>query len=183
MTGRFARGEGREIGFTTARTPVWMDGVGRGARVVLAGAVSTSRRRKGLREEFPLATVRRDASLSRWWMGAESVRDGRSGAGTRGQRCDGNVGLDLRGRCFSCGWQALRQIPRGETRVTASWAEMGAPKATRAVARRVAERVAVVVLATGGGRKRRLTGYRGGGAEEGAAGADNGLEGLWNAKS
>jgi AraC family transcriptional regulator of adaptative response/methylated-DNA-[protein]-cysteine methyltransferase len=60
-------------------------------------------------------------------------------------------------------WQALRQIPRGETRTYSQLArEMGAPKSTRAVARACAlNRVSVlvpchrVVGASGS-----LTGYR-----------------------
>ena len=72
--------------------------------------------------------------------------------------------LDLRGTVFQLRvWQALRQIPRGETRTYSQLArEMGDPKATRAVARACAvNRVAVlvpchrVVGASGS-----LTGYR-----------------------
>jgi AraC family transcriptional regulator of adaptative response/methylated-DNA-[protein]-cysteine methyltransferase len=56
--------------------------------------------------------------------------------------------LDLRGTAFQLRvWQALRQIPRGETRSYSQLArEMGDPKATRAVARACAlNRVAVLV--------------------------------------
>jgi len=54
----------------------------------------------------------------------------------------------LRGTVFQLRvWQALRAIPRGETRTYSQLArEMGEPKATRAVARACAvNRVAVVV--------------------------------------
>jgi len=57
--------------------------------------------------------------------------------------------LDLRGTVFSKlrVWQALRAIPRGETRTYSQLArEMGEPKSTRAVARACAtNRVAIVV--------------------------------------
>jgi AraC family transcriptional regulator of adaptative response/methylated-DNA-[protein]-cysteine methyltransferase len=74
------------------------------------------------------------------------------------------VVLDLRGTEFQLRvWQALRQIPRGETRSYSQLArELGSPNATRAVARACAmNRVALVVPchrvvgATGA-----LTGYR-----------------------
>jgi AraC family transcriptional regulator of adaptative response/methylated-DNA-[protein]-cysteine methyltransferase len=72
--------------------------------------------------------------------------------------------LDLRGTAFQLRvWQALRRIPRGETRSYSQLArEMGAPHATRAVARACAmNRVALfvpchrVIGANGS-----LTGYR-----------------------
>jgi AraC family transcriptional regulator of adaptative response/methylated-DNA-[protein]-cysteine methyltransferase len=58
------------------------------------------------------------------------------------------VPLDLRGTAFQLKvWQALRQIPRGQTRSYSQLArELGDPKATRAVARACAtNRVAIVV--------------------------------------
>ncbi len=72
--------------------------------------------------------------------------------------------LDLRGTVFQLRvWQALRQIPRGQTRSYSQLArELGDPKATRAVARACAlNRVAILVpchrvVGTGGS----LTGYR-----------------------
>ena len=89
-----------------------------------------------------------------------SVREGTDLSESRG-RIDS---LDLRGTVFQLRvWQALRQIPRGETRSYSQLArEMGDPKATRAVARACAvNRVALlvpchrVVGASGS-----LTGYR-----------------------
>ena len=74
------------------------------------------------------------------------------------------IALDLRGTVFQLRvWQALRQIPRGETRSYSQLArDLGHPKATRAVARACAlNRVALlvpchrVVGASGS-----LTGYR-----------------------
>ncbi len=72
--------------------------------------------------------------------------------------------LDLRGTVFQLRvWQALRQIPRGETRSYSQLArEMGDPKATRAVARACAvNRVAVLVPCHRVvGANGSLTGYR-----------------------
>ena len=72
--------------------------------------------------------------------------------------------LDLRGTAFQLRvWQALRNIPRGETRSYSKLArEMGDPKATRAVARACAlNRVAVLVPCHRVvGVRGSLTGYR-----------------------
>jgi AraC family transcriptional regulator, regulatory protein of adaptative response / methylated-DNA-[protein]-cysteine methyltransferase len=73
-------------------------------------------------------------------------------------------GLDLRGTVFQLRvWQALRQIPRGETRSYSEVArEMGEPNATRAVARACAtNRVALIVPCHRVvGADGSLTGYR-----------------------
>ena len=72
--------------------------------------------------------------------------------------------LDLRGTVFQLRvWQALKQIPRGETRTYSQLArEMGIPKSTRAVARACAvNRVAIVVPCHRVvGASGSLTGYR-----------------------
>jgi AraC family transcriptional regulator of adaptative response/methylated-DNA-[protein]-cysteine methyltransferase len=161
---RFAKGgKGEQIGWATARTPFgWMivGATGRGLCWLALGATSAEAEAT-LREEFPLATLRRDASLSSLVDAAlESVRDGSDLVESRGRL----ESLDLRGTVFQLRvWQALRAIPRGETRSYSQLArEMGHPKATRAVARACAlNRVAVVVpchrvVGVGGG----LTGYR-----------------------
>ena len=89
--------------------------------------------------------MRRDSSLSRMVDDAlKSVREGEDLAARRSW----NDSLDLRGTVFQLRvWQALRQIPRGETRTYSQLArEMGDPKATRAVARACAtNRVSLVV--------------------------------------
>jgi AraC family transcriptional regulator of adaptative response/methylated-DNA-[protein]-cysteine methyltransferase len=114
-----------------------------------------------LRAEFPAATLRRDASLSRLVDAAlESVREGNDLAG----RVGGPANLDLRGTVFQLRvWQALRQIPRGETRSYSQLArEMGDSKSTRAVARACAtNRVALLVPCHRVvGADGSLTGYR-----------------------
>ena len=92
----------------------------------------------------------------------QSVREGtdlvRGAAASQVQR------LDLRGTVFQLRvWQALKQIPRGETRTYSQLArEMGIPKSTRAVARACAvNRVAIVVPCHRVvGASGSLTGYR-----------------------
>lgn len=158
---RFAAGgKGETIGFTTAKTPYGWMVVGATERGLcwLALGATAAEAEGSLREEFPLATVRRDASLSGLVDQAVAcVREG-SDLGR------GLGGLDLRGTVFQLRvWQALRQIPRGETRSYSELArEMGEPKATRAVARACAlNRVAVVVPCHRVvGANGSLTGYR-----------------------
>ena len=159
---RFAQGgKGEQIAFTTSRTPFgWMvvGATGRGLCWLALGATSTEAE-ASLREEFPEASLRRDPSLSRLVDAAlATIRDG-SDLGR-----DELAALDLRGTVFQLRvWQALRAIPRGETRSYSQLArELGNPNATRAVARACAtNRVAVlvpchrVVGAAGA-----LTGYR-----------------------
>jgi AraC family transcriptional regulator of adaptative response/methylated-DNA-[protein]-cysteine methyltransferase len=114
-----------------------------------------------LREEFPAAELNHDPALVRLVDAAlESVREGSDLSASR-LRADA---LDLRGTVFQLRvWQALRQIPRGETRSYSQLArELGDPNATRAVARACAtNRVALVVpchrVVGAGGQ---LTGYR-----------------------
>lgn len=160
---RFARGgEGERIGWATARTPFgWMI-VGATERGLcwLALGSTAAEAEASLRGEFPLATLRRDQSLARLVDAAlGAVREGTDlFSGSTAER------LDLRGTVFQLRvWQALRAIPRGETRTYSQLArEMGEPKATRAVARACAtNRVAVVVPCHRVvGASGSLTGYR-----------------------
>lgn len=161
---RFAQGGlGEKIGYTTARSPFGWVVVGateRGLCWLALGSTSTEAE-TSLREEFPQATLRRDPSLSRLVDAAlASVRSGDDLAHSR-IRPDS---LDLRGTVFQLRvWQALRQIPRGETRSYSQVArEIGDPKATRAVARACAvNRVALVVPCHRVvGASGSLTGYR-----------------------
>jgi len=145
---RFQKGgKGEQIGWTTARTPFgWMivGATGRGLCWLALGATAAEAE-ASLREEFPLAALRRDASLRTMVDAAlDSVRDGSDLARSHA----GMGSLDLRGTVFQLRvWQALRMIPRGETRTYSQLArEMGMPNSTRAVARACAtNRVAVVV--------------------------------------
>jgi len=161
---RFAKGgKGEHIGWATARTPFgWMvvGSTERGLCWLALGATSAEAE-ASLREEFPLATLRHDPSLSRLVDEAlESVRDGSDLVRSRADV----QSLDLRGTVFQLRvWQALRAIPRGETRSYSQLArELGEPNSTRAVARACAtNRVAIVVPCHRVvGASGSLTGYR-----------------------
>ena len=145
---RFAHGgEGERIGFASAQSPFGWIVVGATVRGLcwLALGSTKAEAEASLREEFPAAELRRDASLSKLVDAAlEFVRDGSDLSANRLS----DDALDLRGTVFQLRvWQALRQIPHGETRSYSQLArEMGMPKATRAVARACAlNRVAVLV--------------------------------------
>jgi len=161
---RFAKGgKDEQIGWAAARTPFgWMivGATGRGLCWLALGSTSAEAE-ASLREEFPLATLRRDASLAGLVDAAlQSVRDGADLFESRG----GAERLDLRGTVFQLRvWQALRAIPRGQTRSYSQLArDLGDPKATRAVARACAtNRVALVVPCHRVvGASGALTGYR-----------------------
>jgi AraC family transcriptional regulator of adaptative response/methylated-DNA-[protein]-cysteine methyltransferase len=162
---RFAQGgRGEQIGWASAPSPFGWVIVGATARGLcwLALAGTSAKAAASLREEFPLATLRRDPSLSRLVDAAVGQVAGQKA------KSSPNAGqplpLDLRGTAFQLRvWQALRAIPRGQTRSYSQLArELGNPNATRAVARACAtNRVALlvpchrVVGASGS-----LTGYR-----------------------
>lgn len=161
---RFAQGgKGEKIGWAAARSPFGWIIVGATERGLcwLSLASTRAEAEASLRAEFPAAELRHDSSLLRLVDAAlQSVRDGSDLSESR-SRIDG---LDLRGTVFQLRvWQALRNIPRGETRSYSQLArELGDPNATRAVARACAtNRVALVVpchrvVGAGGS----LTGYR-----------------------
>ena len=161
---RFAKGgEGERIGWCAARSPFGWIIVGATERglcwLSLAGTATEAE--ASLRAEFPAAELQRDPTLSRLVDAAlQMVRDGSDLSASRGLE----GALDLRGTVFQLRvWQALRQIPRGETRTYSEVAqEMGQPKATRAVARACAmNRVALVVPCHRVvGASGSLTGYR-----------------------
>jgi AraC family transcriptional regulator, regulatory protein of adaptative response / methylated-DNA-[protein]-cysteine methyltransferase len=161
---RFAQGgKGERIGWASAPSPfgwVIVGGTERGlCWLSLAGTKAEAE--ASLREEFPAAELRRDPSLKRHVDAAlESVRAGNDLPLTRALAS----ALDLRGTVFQLRvWQALKQIPRGETRSYSQLArEMGDPKATRAVARACAtNRVALLVPCHRVvGADGSLTGYR-----------------------
>ena len=145
---RFAQGgRGEQIGYAAASSPFGWIIVGATQRGLcwLSLAATRAEAEATLRAEFPAATLRRNPSLSRLIDAAlKSVREGSDLAESR-SRVDA---LDLRGTVFQLRvWQALRQIPRGETRTYSQLArELGNPNATRAVARACAlNRVSVLV--------------------------------------
>lgn len=161
---RFAQGgKGERIGWASGRSPFGWVIVGATERGLcwLSLASTRAEAEASLRAEFPSAELRRDTSLSRLVDAAlASVREGTDLSESR-DRIDS---LDLRGTVFQLRvWQALRQIPRGETRSYSELArELGDPKATRAVARACAvNRVALLVPCHRVvGANGSLTGYR-----------------------
>jgi AraC family transcriptional regulator of adaptative response/methylated-DNA-[protein]-cysteine methyltransferase len=146
---RFAAGgRGEHIGFTTAPSRFGWLVVGATARGLcwLALANSAEEAESSLRAEFPAATLKPDASLSRLVDVALETVGGSSDEAANG--IPSSLPLDLRGTAFQLRvWQALRAIPRGTTRSYSELArELGDPHATRAVARACAtNRVALVV--------------------------------------
>lgn len=161
---RFAQGgKGEQIRFISASSRFGWIVAGATERGLcwLSLAATKAEAESSLRAEFRFAALRRDPSLSRWVeLAVENVCSGVAPV----QKATAPQGLDLRGTVFQLRvWQALRQIPRGETRSYSQLArEMGDPRATRAVARACAtNRVAVLVpchrvVGAGGS----LTGYR-----------------------
>ncbi len=109
----------------------------------LALGESESQLEAGLRAEFPAATIVADPQLG------ETVETVIRAIGAKsGGAASIALPLDLRGTAFQLRvWQALREIPQGETRTYSGLAaQMGMPKATRAVARACAlNRVSVLV--------------------------------------
>jgi AraC family transcriptional regulator, regulatory protein of adaptative response / methylated-DNA-[protein]-cysteine methyltransferase len=145
---RFAQGgKGETIDWASGRSPFGWVVAGATERGLcwLSLAATRAEAEASLRQEFPAAKLRRDTSLSRLVDAAIAiVREGADLARSR-EHMDR---LDLRGTVFQLRvWQALREIPRGETRSYSEVArQLGEPKATRAVARACAvNRVALVV--------------------------------------
>lgn len=160
----FARGgKGEQIGWAAAPTPFgWMI-VGATERGLcwLSLAATKAEAEASLRAEFPAAEMRRDSTLTKLIEAAlHSVREGTDLSESRVLENR----LDLRGTVFQLRvWEALRRIPRGETRSYSELArELGDAKATRAVARACAmNRVALVVPCHRVvGASGALTGYR-----------------------
>ena len=164
---RFAKGgKGERISFWTAASPFGWVIVGATVRGLcwLALGGTKAEAEASLREEFPEAELKRDAGLAGWIEAA--VASVHQGSELDQQAAAPQVpkSLDLRGTVFQLRvWQALRQIPRGETRTYSELArEMGEPNATRAVARACAlNRVSVLVPCHRVvGKDGSLTGYR-----------------------
>jgi AraC family transcriptional regulator, regulatory protein of adaptative response / methylated-DNA-[protein]-cysteine methyltransferase len=112
---------------------------------------------QGLMREFPFATRRRDDSAMTEWRKSVSRL-------IEGQETHPNLPLDIRATAFQRRvWEALQDIPRGETRSYSAIAKkIGMPTACRAVARACATNPVAVaipchrVVHQGGG----VSGYR-----------------------
>lgn len=108
-----------------------------------------------LRRDYPLAEIT-VAAAPRWMDAVLAALDHPATAGT--------VPLDLYATAFQARvWAALREIPPGETRSYAALAaELGNPRATRAVARACATNAAAILIPCHRvvGSDGSLTGYR-----------------------
>jgi AraC family transcriptional regulator of adaptative response/methylated-DNA-[protein]-cysteine methyltransferase len=162
---RFAKGgQGEQVGWCCARSPFGWVIVGATKRGLcwLSLAGTKTEAEASLRDEFPAATLKRDPSLET--MVDAALRTVAGEMNSSEKSVAPQVPVDLRGTAFQLKvWQALRRIPRGETRSYSQLArELGDPKATRAVARACAtNRVAIVVPCHRVvGASGSLTGYR-----------------------
>jgi AraC family transcriptional regulator of adaptative response/methylated-DNA-[protein]-cysteine methyltransferase len=181
---RFAAGgKGEQVGWCSAPSPFGWMVVGATQRGLcwLALAETKNEAEAGLRKEFPAATLKHDPSLNAMVEAALRSVTGPVNSTeelapekmcfsktTKPVRASSErlapPQVDLRGTAFQLRvWQALRQIPRGQTRSYSQLArEMGVPNSTRAVARACAmNRVALVVPCHRVvGASGALTGYR-----------------------
>jgi AraC family transcriptional regulator, regulatory protein of adaptative response / methylated-DNA-[protein]-cysteine methyltransferase len=124
-------GRGAEIAFATAETSLGhalVAGTGRGVCSVMLGDDEAALE-DGLRQEFPLAgRIERDSARLGPWL-EEVVRR------AEGEAPHQDLPLDLRATAFQWRvWQALQEIPVGETRSYADLARtIGMPGAARAI--------------------------------------------------
>lgn len=161
---RFAQGgRGERIAFASSASLFGWIVVGATERGLcwLSLASTRAEAEASLRAEFPEAKLRRDPALVQW---IETAIASVSGATAGKRTLAAERALDLRGTEFQLRvWQALRRIPRGETRSYSKLArDLGNPRATRAVARACAtNRVALLVPCHRVvGANGSLTGYR-----------------------
>ena len=133
----------RSIDYTVVAGPlgrILLAATERGVCFVALGASEGEVRRR-LEREFPFAPLRRDdAGLRPWSRALERYVAG---------RCrEIRLPLDVRGSRFQRRvWDALRRIPRGETRAYAEVAaSIGLPRGARAVARACAENPVPILI-------------------------------------
>jgi AraC family transcriptional regulator of adaptative response/methylated-DNA-[protein]-cysteine methyltransferase len=136
-------GAGMRITYTIVGSPFGRLLVGATDRGVCAVALGDSDEAlvRGVRADFPRAEIEPGEDAHRDWV-AEIV--GNIGGGSLGL----NVPLDVQGTAFQQQvWALLRKIPPGRTRTYSEIAaDLGNPRATRAVAQACASnRIAVVI--------------------------------------
>jgi AraC family transcriptional regulator of adaptative response/methylated-DNA-[protein]-cysteine methyltransferase len=153
------RGRGEQIGFATADSPLgrlMVAATSRGLCSVMMGA-NDSELMTQLRAQFPEATFARAESELESTIAQVVSQMTEHPAAI-------DLALDIRATAFQTRvWQALREIPRGETRSYGEVAEaLGNPKAVRAVARACASNPVAVVIPCHRvvGSNGKLTGYR-----------------------
>jgi len=131
------------VRYTTAPSPLGrmlIAATDRGICAISFGD-SDQQLQQGLMREFPFAMRRRDDSaLSQWRDSLTSL--------IQGHETNPALPLDIRATAFQRQvWEALQQIPRGETRSYSALAkEIGMPRATRAVARACATNPVAVAI-------------------------------------
>jgi AraC family transcriptional regulator, regulatory protein of adaptative response / methylated-DNA-[protein]-cysteine methyltransferase len=131
------------VRYTTAPSPLGrmlIAATDRGICAISFGD-SDQQLQQGLMREFPFAMRRRDdAALSQWRDSLTSL--------IQGHETNPALPLDIRATAFQRQvWEALQQIPRGETRSYSALAkEIGMPRATRAVARACATNPVAVAI-------------------------------------
>jgi AraC family transcriptional regulator of adaptative response/methylated-DNA-[protein]-cysteine methyltransferase len=136
-------GEVVRIGF--ARSSLGWVLVASTERGICAVELGTHRRAlaRSLEQRFPKARRRALSPAARRWL-CEVVREIDHGTG----QAENSLPLDIRGTVFQVRvWMALRTIPRGQTVTYSKLAgKLGAPRASRAVARAcAANRLAVLI--------------------------------------
>jgi AraC family transcriptional regulator, regulatory protein of adaptative response / methylated-DNA-[protein]-cysteine methyltransferase len=164
-----AGGAGATIGYTIVNSALGrmlVAGTQRGLCAVYFGDDDVALERS-LREEYPKAQIEHhiDSALSAWALSVSGFLDRKHGhAALRA------LPLDVQGTAFQARvWQALRDIPEGETRSYGEVAQaIGRPTAMRAVANACgANRLAVVIPCHRVVREDGATGgYRWGGARK-----------------
>jgi len=142
-------GTGIAIRYTTLRVAVGTLLVAASERGICAVALGDNESKlvADLRTEFPRAAMERVDAGRDEWLAAMIARVSAQ-IGIDQPSGDVTVPVDIRATAFQWRvWQALQRIPRGETRsYTQIAAEIGAPRAVRAVASACARnRLAVVV--------------------------------------
>lgn len=141
---RYKRGaEGLEISYVVASSPlghVLVAGTAKGVCAVKLGADASALERE-LCAEFPGASLKLDRKRTAGWV--QAILERLDGSAT-----PLDLPLDVRGTAFQWRvWQALRNIPFGETRSYEEIARtIGQPRAVRAVARACAANPVALVV-------------------------------------
>jgi AraC family transcriptional regulator of adaptative response/methylated-DNA-[protein]-cysteine methyltransferase len=152
-------GHGTDIGYTIVTSALGRLLVAATARGICAVKLGDSDKalEDGLRDEFPSATLRRDAIVQRAWV-AELVNS------TKRADREIDLPLDVRGTAFQWRvWRELQRIPFGETRSYSDVARaLGQPSAARAVARACATNPVALAVPCHRvvGKDGQLSGYR-----------------------
>ena len=152
-------GEGQEIFYTTADSPLGRILVAATERGLCAVAFAETDAElcRNLQHDFSQASLQRDDEILADRLAVVLSQLHEHPLSTA-------LSLDVRATAFQCRvWQALQQIPRGETRSYGEIAQqIGQPAAVRAVARACAQNPVAVVVPCHRviGKSGKLTGYR-----------------------